>query len=232
MTTHTSREDGGAVALGIIRTLLVDSAMTQTSWMMTNMPTGCERGCGGAFFPCGSPKKKFKKKTLDRRSNAAADREKERQRAAYAAAARILKAEEDARRRARYERERMRHANARDAYERHWVGLLGSKSKSADLGFGDIPWPVSARSPSISEITAEAISSFLFLRGDEGHDEAGRGRARKEELRGTILRFHPDKFEGRVIPRIKDEERAAVREGANAVTRAVTTMMVGKLGGG
>lgn len=173
-----------------------------------------------------------KKKTLDRRSNAAADREKERQRAAYAAAARILKAEEDARRRARYERERMRHANARDAYERHWVGLLGSKSKSADLGFGDIPWPVSARSPSISEITAEAISSFLFLRGDEGHDEAGRGRARKEELRGTILRFHPDKFEGRVIPRIKDEERAAVREGANAVTRAVTTMMVGKLGGG
>jgi hypothetical protein len=184
----------------------------------------------------GVQKRNLKKKTLDRRSNAAADREKERQRAAHAAAkaeaARILKAEEDARRRARYERERMRHANARDAYERHWVGLLGSKSKSADLSFGDIPWPVSARSPSISEITAEAISSFLFLRGDEGHDEAGRGRARKEELRGTILRFHPDKFEGRVIPRIKDEERAAVREGANAVTRAVTTMMVGKLGGG
>ena len=169
-------------------------------------------------------------KTLDRRSNAAAHREKERQRAAHVAAkaeaAKILKAEEDARRRARYERERVRHANARDAYERHWAGLLGSKSNSADLGFGDIPWPVH----SDSQITAEAISSFLFLPGDEGHDEAGRGRTRKEELRGTILRFHPDKFEGRVIPRVKDEERVAVREGANAVTRAVTALMGGKIG--
>jgi hypothetical protein len=175
------------------------------------------------------------RKLLDRRSNAAADREKERQRAAHAAAkaeaARILKAEEDARRRARYERERMRHANARDAYERLWVGLLGSTSKSADLGFGDIPWPVWGRSTKISHITAEAVSSFLFLPRDEGHDEAEKGRARKEDLRGTILRFHPDKFEGRVIPRVKDEERAAVREGANAVTRAVTALMGGKPSG-
>jgi len=126
----------------------------------------------------------------------------------------------------------MRHANARDAYERHWVGLLSSKSNSADLGFGDIPWPVQGKSSNISQITAEAVSSFLFLPGDEGHDEAARGRVRKEELRGTILRFHPDKFEGRIIPRVKDEERAAVREGANAVTRAVTALMGGKLGDG
>ena len=83
----------------------------------------------------------------------------------------------------------------------------------------------------ISQITAEAVSSFLFVPGDEGH-EAGRGKARKEELRGTILRFHPDKFEGRVIPRVKDEERAAVRDGANAVTRAVTALMGVKLGDG
>ena len=174
-------------------------------------------------------------KPINRRSNAAADRERERQRATHAAAkaeaVRLLKAEEDARRRARYERERVRHADARDGYERHWVGLLGSKSTSADLGFGDVPWPVSDKSPSISEITAEAVSSFLFLPG-EGHDEAGSWSARKEDLRGTILRFHPDKFEGRVIPRIKEEDRAAVREGVNAVTRAVTALMGGKLGDG
>ncbi len=119
----------------------------------------------------------------------------------------------------------MRHADARDAYERRWVGLLNSKSISGDLGFGDIPWPVQGESPNISQITAQAVSAFLFFPGDEGIDEAGRGRARKEELRGTMLRFHPDKFEGRVIPRVRDEERAAVREGANAVTRAVTALM-------
>jgi hypothetical protein len=78
--------------------------------------------------------------------------------------------------------------------------------------------------PDISEITAEAVSAFLFFPG-EGHEEAGKGRTRKEELRGTMLRFHPDKFEGRVIPRVRDEERAAVREGANAVTRAISALM-------
>jgi hypothetical protein len=166
-------------------------------------------------------------RTRDRKRNAAAIQEQQRQRAAHAAAkaeaARILRAEEDARRRARYERERRRRADARDAYQLGWAGLL--ESKSADLGFGDIPWPVEGKSPDISHITADAVSAFLFFPGEEGLDEAKRARTRKEELRGTMLRFHPDKFEGRVIPQVKDEERAAVREGANAVTRAVSALM-------
>ncbi len=163
--------------------------------------------------------------TLDRKRNAAAEHEKERQRAARAAA----KAEEDARRRARrHERERRRRADARDTHEERWAELLGSKS--ADLGFGDIPWPVQGETSNISDITAEAVSAFLFFHVDiveGGLDKAGTlaGRTRKEELRGTMLRFHPDKFEGRVIPRVKDAEKAAVREGANAVTRAVTGLM-------
>jgi len=170
-----------------------------------------------------------------RKRNAAAHREQQRQKAAHAAAkaeaARILKAKEDARRRARDERERRRRVEARETYRRRWVELLESKPQSADLGFGDIPWPVGGGGvPNISELTAEAISAFLFIpdekHGEEqGLDEAGRVRTRKEELRGVMLRFHPDKFEGRVMPRVLHEEKAAVREGANAVTRAVTTLM-------
>jgi hypothetical protein len=161
--------------------------------------------------------------TLDRKRNAAAHREKERQRAALAAA---KAEEEDARRRARHERKRRRHADARDTHEERWAGLLGSKS--AELRFGDIPWPVQGEASNISQITAEAVSAFLFFHVEGGLDnKAGTlaGRTRKEELRGTMLRFHPDKFEGRVIPRVKDAEKAAVREGANAVTRAVTALM-------
>jgi hypothetical protein len=114
----------------------------------------------------------------------------------------------------------LQRADARDAYQRRWAGLLESKSKFSDLGFGDIPWPVRGGPPDISQITAEALSAFLFF-----PEEAGKGKTRKEELRGTMLRFHPDKFEGRIIPRVKEEERAAVREGANAVTRAVSALM-------
>jgi len=73
------------------------------------------------------------------------------------------------------------------------------------------------------------MSAFLFIPEKEleeqGVDDVGRARLRKEELRVTMLRFHPDKFEGRIIPRVKLGERAAVRDGANAVTRAVTALM-------
>lgn len=191
------------------------------------MPSGCERGCGGAFFPMYEPTEKFTKNTV-RKRDAAAHRDQERQRElrawAQAEIARVLRTDEDARRRARQERKRRRHADALDAYKQRWVELLESKSKSADLGFGDIPWPVPGEFPEISQITAEAVSAFLFF-PEEGLDEAERGRTRKEELRGTMLRFHPDKFEGRVIPLVKHKERAAVREGANAVTRAITALM-------
>lgn len=104
--------------------------------------------------------------------------------------------------------------DARDTYDRRWVELLNSKS--VDLGFGDVPWPVRDKLE-IPQLTAEAISAFLF--------PSGSGRMRKEVLREAMLRFHPDKFEGRVMPRIRSEDRDSVREGANAVARAVMVLM-------
>ncbi|KAH9067622.1 hypothetical protein EDB87DRAFT_1584276 [Lactarius vividus] len=154
--------------------------------------------------------------------NAEAYRQEQHRKAAQAAAraeaARVLKAEDDARRRRREERECKRQVDARDTYDRRWVELLNSKS--VDLGFGDVPWPVRGK-VEIAQLTTEAISAFLF---PSGPDVEG-GRTRKEALREAMLRFHPDKFEGRVIPRIRSEDRDSAREGANAVARAVMGLM-------
>jgi len=86
-----------------------------------------------------------------------------------------------------------------------------------DLGFGDVPWPVRGELE-IPQLTVEAISTFLFASGSGG-------RMRKEVLREAMLRFHPDKFEGRVMPRIRSEDIDSVREGANAVARALMALM-------
>lgn len=157
-----------------------------------------------------------------RRRNAEAYRQQQHRKAAEATAraeaARVLKAEEDARKHRREERRRKRQVDARDTYDRHWVELLNSKS--VDLGFGDIPWPVQGWMDS-SQVTAETISAFLFPSGSND----GRGRTRKEVLREEMLRFHPDKFEGRVMRRVRSEDRDSVREGANAVARAVMRLM-------
>lgn len=174
------------------------------------------------------PKEKTHERNLlhPRKRNEAAHREQQRQKAARAAveaeAARIVKAKEDARRRARDERERRRRVEARKAYESRWNELVEFRSESADLGFGDIPWPVRGGAADISQLTVEAISGFLF---EEQKEEEVEARIRKEELRGTMLRFHPDKFEGRIVRRVRDEDREAVRQGANAVTRAVAALM-------
>ncbi|KAI9465280.1 hypothetical protein BJY52DRAFT_1246272 [Lactarius psammicola] len=157
-----------------------------------------------------------------RRRNAEAYRQEQHRKATQAAAraeaARVLKAEEDARSRRREERERKRQVDARDTYDRRWAELLNSKS--VDLRFGDVPWPVRGKIE-IQQLTAEAISAFLFPSGSD----VGRDRTRKEVLREVMLRFHPDKVEGRVIPRIRSEDRDSVREGANAVARAVMVLM-------
>lgn len=108
--------------------------------------------------------------------------------------------------------------DARDTYDRRWVELL--KSKSVNLGFGDVPWPVQGRID-VSRVTAETISAFLF----PSSSDDGKGRTRKEVLREEMLRFHPDKFEGRVMRRVRSEDKEAVREGANAVARAVMYLM-------
>jgi len=154
-----------------------------------------------------------------RRRNAEAYRQQQDRKAAQATAqaeaARVLKAEEDARRRKREDRERKRQVDARDTYDRRWAELLNSRS--VDLGFGDVPWPVRGQLE-IAQLTTEAISAFLFPSGSGG-------RMRKEVLREAMLRFHPDKFEGRVMARIRSEDRDSVREGANAVVRAVMVLM-------
>jgi hypothetical protein len=50
---------------------------------------------------------------------------------------------------------------------------------------------------------------------------------RKNRLRETLLRFHPDKFEGRVMGRVipEGEEREKVREGVGRVVRALNELM-------
>ncbi|KAI0039497.1 hypothetical protein FA95DRAFT_1018753 [Auriscalpium vulgare] len=162
-----------------------------------------------------------------RRKNAAAVEEEARQKAAYLAAqaeaARKLKAKEEVRKRKRWEREQIRKGDIRAAYERRWTEILIPTTDPPALRFGDVPWPVTHESVSLELLTAENISAFLALGTLPGDEDAA--RTRKERLRETMLRFHPDKFEGRVMKLVRDEDREAVREGVGAVVRAVTTLM-------
>ena len=50
-------------------------------------------------------------------------------------------------------------------------------------------------------------------------------RLRKERLRETLLRFHPDKFEGRILQRVEAIHRERVKEAADKLVRVVNSLM-------
>jgi hypothetical protein len=130
------------------------------------------------------------------------------------------------------ERESRRWDYAREQYGIRWRELLSITGESETLGFDDIPWPVAAAqlqkpdkrrsevprrlSITVDELTAEAITAFLLPKGKEFD--------RKEKLRESFLRFHPDKFEGRFMRFIKESDRDRVKEAIGQVSRVLNSL--------
>jgi len=120
------------------------------------------------------------------------------------------------------ERKWRRLGQAREEYDRRWIALLDSvRGDQTELTFGDIPWPVVAayrqrrlddKNPNlqVDDLTADAISTFL---------------ERKKEFKEAMRRYHPDKFEGRFMNRVKKEDREMVLEGIGQVCRVLNFLM-------
>jgi len=64
-----------------------------------------------------------------------------------------------------------------------------------------------------SDITSNAIKDFLF---SPLHSV---NKSHKQRLREQLLRYHPDRFEGRWLSRVRESDRAAVKDATNTVAR-------------
>ncbi|KAF9643609.1 hypothetical protein BDM02DRAFT_3123207 [Thelephora ganbajun] len=137
--------------------------------------------------------------------------------------------EADERRRRKRSRERRAKQNARDDYETRWDILLSAgETTGQPLMFRDIPWPCRAaystsdgQNFSLADLTIDSISEFLF----HSAKESAEATQKIKTVRETLLRFHPDKFEGRVMDRVSGVERAKVQEGVGIVVRALNELM-------
>ena len=72
----------------------------------------------------------------------------------------------------------------------------------------------------VDELTAEAVTAFLLPAGKEFDREK-----RKEKLRESFLRFHPDKFEGRFMRFVKEGDKEKVKEAIGQVSRVLNSLM-------
>ncbi|KZO91637.1 hypothetical protein CALVIDRAFT_339512 [Calocera viscosa TUFC12733] len=131
-----------------------------------------------------------------------------------------LHAEAERRRRQQEAEERML-ANAWEEYEARWaeLALLSPSSPGAPgtvgMNFCDLPWPCHPPPSSPGELTPIRVQRFIL---SPSHSPA---LGPKERVRQSLLRWHPDKFEGRWMRRCREGERERVRQGVLAVVNAL-----------
>lgn len=156
---------------------------------------------------------------------------KAREKAVQDETARLEKTAEEDRKRRRKSRERRRAAETRELYDVRWKELLAAGEKL--LSFTDIPWPITlpdadrrrSRGVSLEDLTVDTISAFLLPSEGDRAGDADAAKRRKEKLRETMLRFHPDKFEGRILRHVRESDRETVKEAVGIVARIVNGLM-------
>lgn len=135
--------------------------------------------------------------------------------------------------------------DAWESYENRWSKLCaphpgGNSTTSTPprLGFSDIPWPVLNQPRRASDIgtqlTEGNIASFILSSFHSSATPQGSvssspnsnndARARKLRLREALLRWHPDKM-ARIIAQTAEDQRAAVKEGAETVARHLNALL-------
>ncbi|KAI0826433.1 hypothetical protein BC629DRAFT_1690577 [Irpex lacteus] len=104
-----------------------------------------------------------------------------------------------------------------DAYESRLRALQSAPPDSLVIQWDTIPWPVLPPPSTPADITTAAVSEFVF----STFKVRGVRAVRKERLRSSVLRWHPDKFTALLLRVPEPEHRAILLEGVNAVFRAL-----------
>ncbi|KAE9392077.1 hypothetical protein BT96DRAFT_783926, partial [Gymnopus androsaceus JB14] len=84
-----------------------------------------------------------------------------------------------------------------------------------------IPWPQFISVGSLKDFDEANIGYFLLSPRRPGYVS----KHAKDRLRQTILLYHPDKFNSRVLPYVMKEEREMVAAGASEVTAILNSLL-------
>ena len=97
-----------------------------------------------------------------------------------------------------------------EQYERRWERLLSDTSDEGWL-FEEIPWPTAQPIMSASGLDVEAVGNFIT--------HSRMDRAFRDVVAQELRRWHPDKFESRVLPRIHQLDREEARRAMTKLSR-------------
>ncbi len=100
-------------------------------------------------------------------------------------------------------------------HERQWSHL--QTMEIAD--WNSFPWPALKRPSNPEELTTTAISAYIF----SPHNPSD--KPDKDRLKEQIRRWYPDRFETKLLPKVRSDDREKVKEGAGQVVRSLNDLL-------
>ncbi|KDQ60298.1 hypothetical protein JAAARDRAFT_125793 [Jaapia argillacea MUCL 33604] len=109
-----------------------------------------------------------------------------------------------------------------ELHDRKWTAIKDNAVDVECIAFEHIPWPVlDVVVTTPAEITRARIEQFVFHPMRTGVD----GKSRKERVRADLLKWHPDKFNSKVMGKTSEWERDMVTEAAGFVAKTLTQLL-------
>ncbi|KAL0958229.1 hypothetical protein HGRIS_000387 [Hohenbuehelia grisea] len=108
-------------------------------------------------------------------------------------------------------------------YGRRWQMLKDKNAIPDDsIDIRALPWPIMAVFTHVDLITSDAMEKFLF------HPQRAsiQGMTAQMVIRQELLRWHPDRFEVQVLPKVMAAHREAARKGAYEVAQVLIAWSV------
>ena len=111
-------------------------------------------------------------------------------------------------------------------YEETWAALRSNVGGTKPLRFRDIPWPVFGNVWSGDDVNKERVREFMCHPLHEYMRTSGGGLAKATRL--ELLRWHPDKFNGKVLNRVVEADRKAVQDAAEHIVHVLNELSAEK----
>lgn len=102
-------------------------------------------------------------------------------------------------------------------HERQWAALPGS----GELRWHNFPWPVWKPPKDPEDLTSIHIGAYVLSQYYPGD----KSKSSKDRIKEHIRRWHPDRFETKYLPKVREEDREKVKEGAGVVARVLNEML-------
>ncbi|KDQ60294.1 hypothetical protein JAAARDRAFT_125679 [Jaapia argillacea MUCL 33604] len=100
-------------------------------------------------------------------------------------------------------------------HERQWGIINGAEM----LTWDSFPWPMFKRPTSPEDITTVAIGAYVLSPHYPG-DKVG-----KDRIKEHIRRWHPDRFETKLLPKVVEGDQERVKEAAGVVARGLNELL-------